>query len=298
MPDTKDNILENFDKIESNVGNDTYCREKYLEYRSMFDWEERNTIQEFCDKYKTDVKEGKHKRDKYDIRVIDDFGDKNQDVILDFLAWIDTIHFNKVVRIFCKKKQAVTDYFEERKKRRLLLLGRTTEGAELERCKQQQKYFSDKAKRKKKWFYWLQIFIMFFALLSSVVLLVQTDKQDIWGFKDVDLSKLIAGCCSLLVVFCSGLDKLMQNVQEWTKSRIASENLKREENLYRCDAGVYVGLDPTTKKKTFVNNYEDIISKDVAAFESNKNKLPEDMEKVLVKFGKQQKEDNDNVLKD
>jgi hypothetical protein len=178
------------------------------------------------------------------------------------------------------------------------------EKPEIKRCKEQQNYFSQKAGEAKKKFYRLQIWIMILALLSSFVLILDMDavsfsigckgKCFYREFENVPLTKIVTGLCSGLIVLFTGIDKLKQHVQEWTKNRIASEGLKRELNLYEQGAGEYAGLQDPQKRNLFVENYEKIIAKDVVDFESNKNKIPSELEKLN---NKQQKQDGkDNVI--
>ena len=272
----------------------------YLDYISEFTEKERGIIQLFVHNFNNDG-----------IKVLDKICDESADLIVDFIKWNDNLprpfftplwRFKKWVKELFSKSE--DDTKEKRRK-----TNKQEDGDELNRCKAQQKYFSKKAGIAKKKYYRLQIMIMILALLSSFVLVLDLDKVSFqlgcpdWcfyrHFTDVPLGKIIIGLCSGLIILFTGIDKLKQHVQEWTKNRVASEGLKREMNLYLLNAGVYAISDSTAKKKLFVENYESIIAKEVSAFESNKSKIPTDMEKILDKFEeKKQKEDNDNVIKD
>lgn len=300
-------ILKVFAFINSNVSY-RYCRDKYLEYYNVFKWAERQVIEDFELKYVN--KDKKYGDKQLDIKVIDTFNDKEQEVILDFLDWLDTLPSGtKIIKCYYRPKYYIkslfktkvskTKYLEERIKQRRRDSGSTSEKTELERCRSQQEYFSKKAERSKRKYYRIQILIMLLALCSSVVLFLKLGSTYSFLPDNMDLPKFISVLCSTLIVFCTGLDKLKQHVQEWTKNRIASERLKKEMNLYEQCAGDYYGLSPTEKKNLFVKNYEDIIAKDVDAFESNKSRIPADLEQIIKQLNKQDNSKrNDNVLKD
>ena len=251
------------------------------------------------------------------IDVINSLNDIEVNVIKRFIVWIGTLPNKKWKLRVHGFWYSLTNKFRRKSKStkewknwiETNLLNIDDEyNMELKRCKEQQKYFSQNANEAKKKYYRIQIIIIILAFLASMILLFDgldrlsfyigcRDSCFYWEFENVNVSKILTGFFSGLIIVLSGIDKLKQYVQEWTKNRIASEALKREKNLYEQHSGVYDISDSEKRKKLFVANYEDIIARDVAAFESNKDKIPSELEKILEKF-EQQKDNNDNVIKD
>ncbi len=158
---------------------------------------------------------------------------------------------------------------------------------EYERCEKQREYFSKEARKSKKSYYRIQVIIIIAALLSSIIVLLPLDDvkahqiplfgkmfpEKTLNDKDnlINVTNILTGICSAVIVFLTSLDKLKQHVQNWVKYRVTSEALKREMNLYKHGAGEYAKLKPKEQKVRFVENYENIIAKDVGNFEHNRN---------------------------
>lgn len=114
----------------------------------------------------------------------------------------------------------------------------------------QRKYFSEKATSYKKYYY-------ITSILKLVISLVITVMSSV-AFEISPVSILIA-VLSALMALIEGILLLYKFNENWITYRMTSENLKKEEFLFKTRSGEYYMLDDSQALNIFVQNTETVI---------------------------------------
>ncbi|MDX1941961.1 MAG: DUF4231 domain-containing protein [Saprospiraceae bacterium] len=108
-----------------------------------------------------------------------------------------------------------------------------------------------------------------YKLLKRIVLLSSLLIPFLTGFLEENLFwlKVTIGALGVIIAFCEGLLSLNKYHDNWLQYRSTTEDLKREQFLYKTNAAKYAELDNPFQK--FVIEIESILSKENAQWKEN-----------------------------
>ncbi len=118
------------------------------------------------------------------------------------------------------------------------------------RVKAQQSFFSQKAANNKKKYYIASLTKLGISLLITVISSFESGDSP---------TALIVSILSAFTAFAEGILLLCKYNENWIVYRMTSKNIKREEFLFKAQAGEYYGLDENYAYNLFVQNIESII---------------------------------------
>ena len=234
--------------------------ELYLYYISKYSETERDTLANFIKTYESN---------NFDITKILDSKDfkENKALITNFLRFVDELPKEKScmdkIGNFCKKylihpivfllTLPFTVIFERvkvppQKKYRKKLTN--IEDYLDYRYFEQQQFFSQSASKAKARFFNNQMAITLLSVLIPIVVLVIPWLSKLLWNKECDhLTDIITAIFSAVIAVLSSKEKLYKNLEDWTRNRDISEQLKFEYSLYQGKCDKYNIEDDSDGKK-------------------------------------------------
>ncbi|MCD8059436.1 MAG: DUF4231 domain-containing protein [Bacteroides fragilis] len=118
------------------------------------------------------------------------------------------------------------------------------------RVSTQQEYFSERASSNKKHYYVTSILKLVISLTITVLSSVMFDTSPV---------SIIVAVLSAIMALIEGILLLCKYNENWIMYRMTSENLKKEEYLFKTRTGEYYMLDDSQAFNIFVRNIEEVI---------------------------------------
>lgn len=123
----------------------------------------------------------------------------------------------------------------------------------------QRTYFSKKASKSKKYYYFVSIAKLVVSLVITVLSSAKSGASPI---------SMIVSILSALIALTEGILLLYKFNENWIVYRLTSENLKKEEFLFKTRSGEYYNIDDSQAYNYFVQNIEAIIQSSNKQWES------------------------------
>lgn len=276
----KQNIFTRFDSIVKNAGlGRKYALHAYMRYTDLFTKEEREQVESFRKLYNESGN---------NITVMESAGysDNQIDIIDRFVSFcqgLPSTRFTGWLRWLFSRRRTIQERehrlqnsaelsASKQKKRKPI----ETEKDFLEnRYYSQQQFFSKKSGEFRDTYHRNQKRIMLFSVSVSVIsvlsVFVGNVVCSVFHFESspewlVNGFSLLVAVISAVTAYISSNDKLFQNLDFWTRYRVASEKLKSEYALYQGRCGDYDipndtadSLGHTQAEKKFRENVENIV---------------------------------------